>query len=330
MDIQLALEQVYAWQQLAVDRGVPYTGIAAQATRSAALFTCGWAGVVDGQVVLYSVGDTDSKWSLQSVVKTEVLARVLTLFGVKGVNEKLVLFRGAGHFASSAELAELDGMPKNAFVNPGAMRLVAALIQRLGTPQNVYAYVVGGLNARLRPDTPRFSIRHEEAEPVYLEEGLGSGNLAIAETLANYDRLFGLEPAVVVETYHTVCATTGTIGAILETFFHYGDGHDVFGRPVLPDEESWQLLMSAIVALGSYSDAVLDMAKRRAGKTGGSGLLVNPTFGTSTMPPGIFVAASPGLGGDLNPLLPMLAAEEFGRIMRCGLWDARYGRRKVT
>ncbi|WP_158675580.1 glutaminase [Nocardia stercoris] len=322
-----ALVEIDRRQAEILDRGIPYTGIAAQTDRSTALFECGWAGVVNGRVEIHVVGETAELWSLQSVSKTEMLARALTHFGMKRVTGELVLFHGSSHFRGTTELRDTNGMPKNPFVNPGAMRVIAALIEHLGGPRAVVDDVLGALNFRLRADTPRFFVDPREAEPVQLAAG-GSGNLAVAQELARYDMLFGLEPEVVVETYHTVCATTGTVAATLEAFFHFADGHDVFGRPVLPCEPSWRLLMSSVVALGSYSNAVLDMADRRAGKTGGSGMVVGPTFeGAQGTPPGVFVAASPGLGEDLNPLVAMRAAAMFGELTRTGLFDSRYGMR---
>lgn len=326
MDVVVnALNRVQDWQQGVLQRGTPYTGIRSQAVRSTDLFTCGWTGLVDGMPCIYTVGHDKVLWSLQSTSKPEMLVQAFLQFGgIDGVNQKIVNFHGAGHFASAEELALTKGLPRNGFVNPGAMRLIAALLDRLGGQQEVYDHVVAALNNRLRPTTQPFFIDRDQAEPVFMGGG-GSGNIRIAQILDGYGMLFGREPEEVVETYHTVCATTGTIQTILEGFFHYVDGKDVFGNFVLPENDgSWELLMAAIMALGSYTDGVWDLARRCGGKTGGSGLLISPTFaGNDGMPPGLFVAASPGLGPDLNPWLPMRAAEEFGRITGSGVLDDR-------
>lgn len=323
--VTTALDRIVSWQEEVAERGTPYAGIREQAARPTTLFACGWAGLVDGEPFIHAVGNDDVLWSLQSTSKPELLVQAFLLFGgIDGVNQKLVNFHGAGHFASAEELALTNGLPRNGFVNPGAMRVVAALLDRLGDQQQVYGHVVAALNSRLRPTTQPFFIDHDQAEPVFMEEG-GSGNIRIAQILDGYGMLFDREPEEVVETYHTVCATTGTVQTILEGFFHYVDGKDVFGNFVLPENDgSWELLMAAIMALGSYTDGVMDLARRCGGKTGGSGLLINPTFaGTHGVPPGLFVAASPGLGPDLNPLLSMRAAEEFGRLTQTGVLDDR-------
>ncbi|ASN18615.1 glutaminase A [Arthrobacter sp. YN] len=150
---------------------------------------------VDGGV--HVAGDSDVKFSIQSISKAFVYALVCEAFGHAAVAE-LVGVNNTGLAFNSVMAIELNnGHPMNPMVNAGALATTALMPGR--TPDEQWAAIHSGLSAFAGGDL----VLDEE---VYASEAAtNTRNSAIARLLESYGRM-GRDPLDVVDVYTRQCS----------------------------------------------------------------------------------------------------------------------------
>ena len=153
---------------------------------------------VDGEI--YGVGDCEQPFSIQSISKLFTLALVLA----EGGDE---LWRGVGRepsgnpFNSLVQLEIEQGIPRNPFINAGALVVTDRLQTRTGhAAEAVLAFL------RTESGNPRL-----EADPdvAASEAEYGHRNAALAHFIASYGNLSNPVPDVLAE-YYEHCSITAT------------------------------------------------------------------------------------------------------------------------
>ena len=87
---------------------------------------------VDGKE--YKVGDSDEKFSIQSISKVLSLAQVMSLIGEK-IWERIGVEPSGNSFNSIVQLEYENGIPRNPFINAGALVMADVLVSKLKDPK---------------------------------------------------------------------------------------------------------------------------------------------------------------------------------------------------
>ncbi len=90
---------------------------------------------VDGKE--YKVGDSDEKFSIQSISKVLSLAQVMSLVGEK-IWERIGVEPSGNSFNSIVQLEYENGIPRNPFINAGALVMADVLISKLKDPKKEF------------------------------------------------------------------------------------------------------------------------------------------------------------------------------------------------
>lgn len=243
----------------------------------------------------YSIGDASVPLSIQSISKVLTLAMVLP----KAIEsfERVHVEPSGDPFNSLVQLEYEGGIPRNPFINAGALVVTDLLMEREDDPKQALLEFVRMLTADA-------SIGFNSA--------VATSELATAErnrALAHLMRSFGnlkaeVEPLLDVYCHH--CALEMTLEQLVHAFAFLCRGGRSFGREVI-SPRAVKRINALMLTCGFYDEA--GEFAFRVGLPGKSGV----GGGIVTVLPGHFVLGtwSPGLNAKGNSMLGMRALELF-------------------
>ncbi len=263
--------------------------------------------LVDGST--FNVGDAHTPFSLQSI--TKLFAFVLAL---KTVGDDL--WRRVGRepsgaaFNSMVQLETEKGIPRNPFINAGALVITDILTTR-------YAHLDYALLGALRrlTDDPDLSWNARIAKS---ERDTAHRNMAMAYFMKSYGN-FVNDPELVLDNYCRQCATEMSCAQLAQATMFLANGGRDLARDGSPDEQflhanDARRVNALMLTCGAY-DAAGDFAYRIGlpVKTGVGGGIV-------AIAPGIGTVAvwAPELDAKGNSVLGAFALEQL--VQRTG-WN---------
>lgn len=264
--------------------------------------------LVNGQT--FQVGDAQTPFSLQSI--TKLFTFVLALKTVGNDLWKRVGREPSGAaFNSMVQLETEKGIPRNPFINAGALVITDILTTR-------YAHLDYALLGALRrlTDDPDLSWNARIAKS---ERETAHRNMALAYFMKSYGN-FVNEPELVLDNYCRQCATEMSCAQLAQaTMFLANAGRDL-GRDGQPDEQflsadDARRVNALMLTCGAY-DAAGDFAYRIGlpVKTGVGGGIVAIAPGVGTI-----AVWAPELDAKGNSVLGAFALERL--VQRTG-WQA--------
>ncbi|MEQ5774573.1 glutaminase [Thalassospira sp. NFXS8] len=197
----------------------------------------------------FAIGDADIPFSIQSVSK--VFALVLALRSCGNDLWQAVRREPSGSaFNSLILLEQEEGIPRNPFINAGAIRVCDMISSRFANPDRSVAEFLGRLckNPEIRADNE-----------VYLSEDQhGNRNRAIAYLMKSFGKLDNPVESV-VRAYFKQCAITMSARELARaTLFLANQGVGIEGSEVLSPSEA-RRINALMLTCGMY-DGVGDFA----------------------------------------------------------------------
>ncbi len=248
---------------------------------------------------LYTIGNAKEYFSIQSISKAYTLTLALQFVGEKNLWKRVGREPSGNPFNSLVQLEYENGIPRNPFINAGALILVDIILSHSkDAGQTILDFV------RARADNPKIDYDIEVAES---EKSTGFRNAALANFLKSYGNL---ENSVedVLDTYFLQCSLSMNCIDLARSFMILANhGKSPWsGKQILTKSQA-KRINSLMLTCGTY-DAVGDFAYRVGlpGKSGiGGGI-------AAFIPEKLCVAVwSPGLNSSGNSLAGTLALELF-------------------
>ncbi|MBZ6379478.1 glutaminase [Pacificimonas flava] len=245
MDLQNMVEEV--WNSLADQRGA---GKVADYIPALAEVDPNCFGIAlatrDGRT--YCAGDGEVPFSIQSISKVFVLAMALDRHGS-------ALFEAVGRepsgdpFNSIVQLEREKGIPRNPFINAGAIVTTDRLIDDRSTEEAVEE-LLAALKKMARDDDIRI-----DKEVAQSESRTGARNRSLAYFMADFDRL--LNPVeTVLSVYFRQCALTMTCKQLAEAaLFLAFDGTDPVTGHVLTSTQRARRINALMLTCGHYDNS---------------------------------------------------------------------------
>jgi glutaminase len=202
---------------------------------------------VDGQE--HAIGDADIPFSIQSISK--VFALVLALRSCGDDLWHAVRREPSGSaFNSLIQLEQESGIPRNPFINAGAIRVCDLIASRFANPDRSVAEFLGRLSGN-----PEIRIDNE----VYLsEDEHGDRNRAIAYLMKSFGKLDNPVEAV-VRAYFKQCSLAMTAREMARaSLFLANQGKGIDGTEILSAAET-RRINALMLTCGMY-DGVGDFA----------------------------------------------------------------------
>jgi glutaminase len=246
----------------------------------------------------FSTGDADVKFSLQSVTKLFALALAFSREG-DNIWKRVGREPSGNPFNSLVQLEHERGIPRNPFINAGALVITDILVSRF-----VQADVAVLQFMRMLADDPAIDFDMAVAQS---EQKTANRNSAIAYFMKNFGNLHN-DVSEVIDTYCRQCSITMTCSELAKAGAFLAKHGTVpwTGQEIL-DPSSAKRLNALMLTCGTY-DAAGDFAYRVGlpAKSGvGGGIL-------ALLPGEAAIAVwSPGLEANGNSLAGTYALERF-------------------
>lgn len=306
-DLQGVLDEIAAEMSERRDRGAVASYIPQLARVDPARFGIAVA-LVDGRVL--TAGDAEESFSIQSVSKVFTLTLALGKVGD-------ALWRRVGRepsgnpFNSIVQLEHEAGVPRNPFINPGAI-VVADILLAGHQPREAIGEILRFM--QFLADDNSIVIDHQVAAS---ERATGFRNAA----LANYMKSFGNldhSPELALGVYFHHCAIAMNCRQLaLAGRFLADRGRSAGGHTVVSAERARRI--SALMLTCGHYDGSGDFAFRVGipAKSGVGGGIMGAVPGVGSV-----AVWSPGLNAHGNSQLGTLALEKLARAMNWSVFGA--------
>ncbi|MFE5869638.1 glutaminase [Streptomyces roseifaciens] len=294
MDYQAVLEEVTAFARPLVGRGQVADYIPALAEVDVNQFGIAVADV-DGGV--YGTGDWEKPFSVQSISKAFSLALVLAEGGGK-IWDRVGTEPSGNPFNSLVQLEYENGIPRNPFINAGALVVTDRLQTLTGDASTTMLEF-------LRAESGNPDLAFDPAVAASETEH-GDRNAALAHFMASYGNLDNPVPTV-LEHYFWQCSIEMSCSDLARAgSFLARHGLRADGSRLLPRREAKQV-NAVMLTCGTY-DAAGDFAYRVGlpGKSGVGGGIVAVIPGRCTL-----CVWSPGLDARGNSVAGVAALDHF-------------------
>lgn len=250
---------------------------------------------------LYCTGDAEARFSIQSISK--VYSLTLALDAVGGELWKRCGREPSGNsFNSLVQLEHEQGIPRNPFINAGALVVADVLLQHYAHPKQALLEFV-----RARADDPDIDSDREVAES---EAKHGFRNTALVNFMRSFGNIQSPVDAVLDVYYYQCALRMHCVDLARSCLYLAASGHCTsIGSEVITPERA-KRINSLMLTCGTY-DAAGDFAFHVGlpAKSGVGGGIV------AVIPKVAVVAVwSPGLDGKGNSLAGGMALDRFTQL----------------
>ena len=246
----------------------------------------------------FVVGDTDIDFSIQSISKAYTLTIAMERIGNK-LWERVGREPSGTSFNSLVQLEYENGIPRNPFINSGAIVVSDAIFEGRGRTKNRLLKLVRELSGNAT-----ISFDEEVAES---ERNYGNRNRAMANLMKSFNNLNETADDVLDIYFHQCSISMNTLDLARSFLFLANSGVDPKNGKQVLSSRMTKKMNSIMLTCGLY-DAVGDFAYRVGlpGKSGVGGGIV------AIVPNELVVAVwSPGLNEHGNSFVGTKALELF-------------------
>ncbi|MCG2612564.1 glutaminase [Flavobacterium sp. SM15] len=294
MDFKAILEEIYAEA-----KALPAIGTVASTIPELAKINPEKFGIhlttIDG--LDYGIGDCNEKFSIQSVSKALTVAFAFSILGEK-VWDRVGVEPSGNPFNSLVQLEYEKGIPRNPFINAGALVIADILITHLKNPKQELLNFIRTLSG-----FETISFNEEVAKS---ERETGFRNAALANFLKSFGNIQN-DVDEVLDFYFHQCSLEMTCKELAHSFFFFAnEGKTKNGKQILSQSQVKRL--NALMQTCGFYDESGEFTYRvglpgKSGIGGGIGALFPKNFTVATW--------SPRLNEKGNSELGMYALEQL-------------------
>lgn len=245
----------------------------------------------------YHAGDAFTCFSIQSISKVFLLLMAFDIMGSK-LWDRMGVEPSGDPFNQLALLELEKGIPRNPFINPGAIVICDILLSQLENPKEKLLWMI-----RRLADDDGINI---DLKVALSEEKTGFTNYATAHLIKSFGNLKH-SVAEVLDFYFSMCAIAMNCKQLARAFFpFFNQGRDGKGTPIFAAQKIKRI--NAIMLTCGFYDQAGEFAFEVGlpGKSGVGGGIV------AVLPNKFAVATwSPGLNKKGNSTLGMAALEKL-------------------
>ncbi|MDP2089089.1 MAG: glutaminase [Flavobacteriaceae bacterium] len=250
---------------------------------------------LDGQS--YHVGDAQEKFSIQSIAKVFAFSLAISLVG-KEIFKRVGVEPSGNSFNSLVQLEYEKGIPRNPFINAGAIVVADVLISNLEKPKEELLLFIQKAAGK--------KIEYNE-QVMQSEKSTGFRNTALANMLKSYGNLEN-DVEKVLDVYFYLCSISMTCEELANAFKYLCNGGKLVSTQEALLTLSQTKRLNALMQTGGFYDEAGEFTYKvgLSGKSGVGG-------GIIALYPGQFTIAvwSPKLNVKGNSLRGMKVLEQF-------------------
>ena len=250
---------------------------------------------IDGQD--FGIGDSNEKFSIQSVSKALTVTLAFSFLGEK-VWERVGVEPSGNPFNSLVQLEYEKGIPRNPFINAGALVIADMLVTHLKNPKQDFLDFIRTISGC---DTINYNLKVAQSE-----KDTGFRNAALCNFLKSFGNIQN-DVDVVLDFYFHQCSLEMTCKELAHSFFFFAnEGKTKSGQQILTQSQVKRL--NALMQTCGFYDESGEFTYKvglpgKSGIGGGIGALFPQHFSVATW--------SPRLNEKGNSELGMYALEQL-------------------
>ncbi|MEN1786167.1 MAG: glutaminase [Bacteroidota bacterium] len=253
--------------------------------------------LLDHQGSLYAAGDTKELFSIQSISKVLALSLAMQL-EQENLWQRLDVEPSGDPFNHLSLLEHENGIPRNPFINAGAIVIADILVSKLSSPKANFLEYVRNL-------TNDPSIAYDE-EVALSEQQTGFRNYAAAHLIKSFGNLHN-DVNTVLDFYFYQCSLAMSCEQLVRSFYLFANGGLCLRGNTYLNQAQIKRINALMLTCGFYDEAgEFAFEVGLPGKSGVGGGIV------ALLPDHFCVATwSPGLNSKGNSKLGMRALEQL-------------------
>jgi glutaminase len=182
---------------------------------------------IDGNV--FSVGDSNEKFSIQSVSKALSVTLAFSHFGEK-IWERVGVEPSGNPFNSLVQLEYEKGIPRNPFINAGALVIADMLVSCLEHPKEEFLHFIREISGC---DTINYNLKVAQSE-----KDTGFRNAALTNFLKSFGNINN-DVDQVLDFYFHQCSIEMTCKELADAFFFFAnEGVTKNGKQILTSSQA--------------------------------------------------------------------------------------------
>jgi glutaminase len=194
----------------------------------------------------YGTGDYFDKFSIQSISKVLSLSLAYSILGEK-IWERVGVEPSGTSFNSLVQLEADNGIPRNPFLNAGALVVSDILLSNLKDPKADFLNFVRGISNNA---TLQYSDRVSESE-----KAVGYRNVALCNFIKSLGNIKN-EPEDVLDFYFSLCSLEMNCKELSELFlFLANNGHSVETDKAILTESQSKRINALMQMCGFYDES---------------------------------------------------------------------------
>lgn len=214
----------------------------------------------------HGVGDWDTKFSIQSISKVLSLSLAYQLLGGQ-IWERVDVEPSGTAFNSLIQLETDRGIPRNPFINGGALVICDMLMSHLSNPKEDFLNYVKGVSS--------CSDLHYSAAIAASELSVGYRNRALCNFIKSFGNLEN-DPEDVLKFYFDVCSIEMTCWELTHTFMFLANSNlKIKDKGSIPNTSQLKRINAIMQTCGFYDESgEFSFEVGLAGKSGVGGGIV--------------------------------------------------------
>lgn len=194
----------------------------------------------------FSIGDSNEKFSIQSISKVLSLSFAFTFLG-ENIWERVGVEPSGNAFNSLVQLEYEKGKPRNPFINAGALVIADMLVSLLKNPKEDFLAFV-----RQVSNCPDITFNLKVAQS---EKSVGFRNAALVNMLKSFKNIEN-EIETVLDFYFHQCALEMTCRELAQSFlFLANEGKVPFSGHQILTQSQTKRLNAVMLTCGFYDEA---------------------------------------------------------------------------
>ncbi len=194
----------------------------------------------------FGIGDYNEKFSIQSISKVLALTLAYRLVGDK-IWTRVGVEPSGTAFNSLVQLEADKGLPRNPFLNAGAIVISDILLSQLENPKEDFLRFVNSLS---KNNNMNYSERIAESE-----KKVGYRNVALCNFIKSFGRIEN-EPADVLDFYYDLCSLEMSCKELSEVFmFLVNNGVEMNNNSPILTESASKRLNALMQTCGFYDES---------------------------------------------------------------------------
>jgi glutaminase len=194
----------------------------------------------------FHIGDSNQRFSIQSIAKVLSLTLAYKLEG-ESLWSRVGVEPSGNPFNSLLQLESDMGIPRNPFINAGAMVVSDILVSRLDNPKVDFLRFVRKLSNNR---SLGYSDKVAESEKL-----VGFRNVALCNFIKSFGNIKN-DPDVVLDFYFSLCSLEMSCKEVSETFFYLSnDGFSPYGQEQVVTKSQCKRINALMQTCGFYDES---------------------------------------------------------------------------